>query len=221
MVLKVVNYLPISFITMEMQLNAGLNESVLMSLRTICKEGGFFRLYRGMTAEIIGMVPKSSAMYSSQELARRQLTTWFPAPEKDSVSHQAFIAYFAGLFSGIPESTVVTPFQVVKVRLQTKEYVGQYNNTFDCFQKIIRQEGIATLTTGYVPTLWRNCVWNSVYFGTMQLLKSVSPKVETFLPTTYYKTEEEKERMLYGMEKVQTLVTGFCGAAVSMLLLMW
>lgn len=194
------------------QLNAGLNETVFKSLSSIVREGGFFRLYRGMSAEILGMIPKSSAMYGSYEIARRQMNVWFPSPNEETVGHEALVSFGAGLFSGIPESTVVTPFQVVKVRLQTKEYTGQYKNTLDCFLKVFRQEGIATFATGYVPTLWRNCVWNSIYFGTMAWLKSVSPKVDTFLKPTYYKTIEEKERLLYSLEKVQTLVTGFCGA---------
>ncbi len=71
----------------------------------------------------------------------------------------------------------MTPFQVIKVRLQSKELLGRYKNSFDCFARILREEGgPRALTTGLGPTCWRNCVWNGVYFGLMHRLKDWLPK---------------------------------------------
>lgn len=36
--------------------------------------------------------------------------------------------------------------------------------------QVVRQEGLLALGTGLGPTLWRNCVWNSLYYGTMHTL---------------------------------------------------
>lgn len=54
--------------------------------------------------------------------------------------------------------TRVTPFQVVKVRMQAKEHLGRYTSSADCFIKVLRQEGPLALATGMGPTCWRNCV---------------------------------------------------------------
>lgn len=194
------------------QLNPGHNASVSQTMRLIYQEGGFLRFYRGMTAEIVGIMPKSSGMYASYELVRRYLT------EDDSVGRRmvhslcegdrartVMSSFFAGLFSGIPESLIVTPTQVVKVRLQSKDYLGRYKNTVDCFRQIVRDEGVLALTGGLVPTFFRNCVWNSIYFATMPLLKSIVPDPKDIL-------SNPTPRNLYVADKGLTLVTGFFGA---------
>ena len=48
---------------------------------------------------------------------------------------------------------------------------------------------------GLGPTIWRNSVWNTVYFGTMHKLKTYIPKSESKLG-----------------ESLITLTTGFVGA---------
>ena len=85
------------------------------------------------------------------------------------------VASMAGLMSGVPEAIIVTPFQVVKVRMQAKEYLSKYSSPTDCLSQTLRSEGPRALYIGLVPTLFRNCVWNTVYFGTMHWLKSVLP----------------------------------------------
>lgn len=99
--------------------------SVASSLQAIHAEGGFRRFYRGVGPEFAGMVPKSAAMYSSYDGARQLLLAH---TSLDEVA--ASVA--AGAASGPFEAAVVQPFQVVKVRMQTKEYVGRYAGSLDC-----------------------------------------------------------------------------------------
>ena len=125
-------------------------QSVASSLRAIHAEGGFFRFYRGALPEFAGMVPKSAAMYSSYEGARQLLLAHTSLDEVAA-------SFAAGAASGPFEAAVVQPFQVlcrrtsrglletsawtcpppvpsqvVKVRMQTKEYVGRYAGSLDC-----------------------------------------------------------------------------------------
>jgi solute carrier family 25 2-oxodicarboxylate transporter 21 len=65
---------------------------------------------------------------------------------------------------------------VVKVRLQAREHLGRYANSFDCVRQLLRDEGVKAFTTGLGPTCWRNCVWNTVYFGLMHGIKDSLPK---------------------------------------------
>ena len=46
-----------------------------------------------------------------------------------------------------------------------KEHLGRYLNTWDCLGQVVRDEGLGALTTGLAPTLFRNCIWNSIYYG--------------------------------------------------------
>ena len=131
-------------------------------------------------------------MYASYELARLNIISSGILGHNDST----LISGISGLISGVPEALIVTPTQVVKVRLQAKEHLGKYRNSLDCLFKVVQQEGILALTIGLGPTLFRNCVWNSVYFGSMYWLKDQLPK-------------REKGSLL---DHLQTLSTGFVGA---------
>jgi solute carrier family 25 2-oxodicarboxylate transporter 21 len=171
------------------QLNHSSNENVYNSLKCLYKEGGLLRFYRGMGAEVLGIIPKSSGMYASYELVKRKCDK-IPGLENSSLS-----AYMGGFASGIPESLIVTPTQVIKVRLQAKEHLGRYTGLMDCVSTTLRTEGLLAFYTGLSPTLYRNCIWNTVYFGTMHWLKQKLPT-----PSSKF------------IDVMQTLLTGFSGA---------
>jgi len=127
------------------------------------------RLYRGLLPELAGMAPTRSAMYGSNEMAKR-----FLLRENDG-KDTAIISGVAGAFSGMAEAIVTTPFQVVKVRLLSKEHLGRYQNSFDCVVKVLRDEGLVAFTTGLSATIFRNSVWNGVYFTTIKCIKDAFP----------------------------------------------
>lgn len=76
-----------------------------------------------------------------------------------------FFIFFLPFFSssGI---TVASPTDVVKVRLQAEGRLPEgtprrYNGAIDAYKKIVQQEGVIGLWTGYGPNLARNCVVNA------------------------------------------------------------
>ena len=135
--------------------------NVLVALSGLVNEGGVFRLYRGVLPELIAMTPKSSAMYATYEAMLRAIR---PSLGDDPRAHA-----IAGFIAGTPEALAVTPFQVVKVRLQAKEHLKLYSGTFDCVRRILATEGASALATGLHVTTWRNGIWNAVYFSLMSL----------------------------------------------------
>jgi len=70
-----------------------------------------------------------------------------------------FYRFGLGVISGGVGATCVYPIDLVKTRLQnqrsTGSYVGElmYRNSFDCFFKVIRHEGIRGLYRGLIPQL--------------------------------------------------------------------
>lgn len=164
---------PLDMVKTRFQLNTGQNTSIVRAIRDVVKEGGVMRLYRGMLPEAIGMVPKSSGMYATYESVRRNLTA------RNGGETTMAIAASAGTASGLAEAVIVTPFQVVKVRLQAKEHLGRYSSPTDCIAKTMREEGLAGFTRGLGPTCWRNGVWNTVYFGLMFRFKQLLPTPKT------------------------------------------
>lgn len=183
---------PFDMVKTRHHLNASKNESVYRSLVNLYKEGGVPRFYRGMTAELVGIVPKSSGMYAVYEIAKRKLD------QIDGLRNTSVAASIAGFISGVPEALIVTPTQIVKVRLQAREHLGRYSGPVDCISTLVREEGIRAFYTGLAPTLFRNCVFNTVYFGAMHWMKKQMPKASS-----------------HGWDLCQTLVSGFSGAVLA------
>ena len=71
------------------------------------------------------------------------------------------LSVLSGASAGATESFVVVPFELVKIRLQDRAQAGKYNGMVDCFQKIVRQEGILALYNGLEATIARHVTWNA------------------------------------------------------------
>mmetsp|Transcript_69254 Transcript_69254/g.150727 ORF Transcript_69254/g.150727 Transcript_69254/m.150727 type:complete len:315 (+) Transcript_69254:71-1015(+) len=171
--LEVLAVQPLDAVKTRFQLQAGSNPSVLRGLVELVREGGILRLYRGMMPEVVSTVPGRTAMYNSYGLVLRH-----PASEGLCRSPLGGTRELvAGLCSGVPEALVMTPLQLVKVRLQAKEYVGRYRNGWDCVLTILRQEGPRAFLIGLESTVYRNCIWNAAYFWSQSRLRKHSAPV--------------------------------------------
>lgn len=187
---------PFDMIKTRHQLNTNSNPSILATLQELLKEGGIPRLYRGMLAELVGMVPKTSAMYSTYEISRRYLA------EDLGYGETTLVCTASGFIASFPEAIIVTPSQVVKVRLQAKEHLGRFRGPLHCLTETFLLEGPRALFTGLGPTLWRNCIWNSVYFGTMHIVKQ---NMKVLVGSDSSQIFQLRETLL-------TFGSGFCGA---------
>jgi hypothetical protein len=54
----------------------------------------------------------------------------------------------------------------------SREHLSLYRNSWDCCLAVLHREGIAGFATGLGPTLWRNVVWNGLYYGTMERIQA-------------------------------------------------
>jgi solute carrier family 25 2-oxodicarboxylate transporter 21 len=195
-VVEAITIQPLEFIKVRFQLNTGANGSILRGVRDVIAEGGFFRLYRGLLPELTGMFPTRSAMYASNEMAKRVLLN-----SQERTEETALIAGTAGFMSGIAEAVVANPFQIIKVRLNSKQHLGRYKNSFDCVKTVLREEGIVAFAIGLQSTMLRNSIWNGVYFTTMFCIKErqfLSGKDQSKLQST-----------------LSSLLTGFLGGVTA------
>lgn len=65
-------------------------------------------------------------------------------------------AYITGFLSGIVEALSFSPFQVIKVRLQTTALNTIYKNSHACLKHIYKTEGILFFTIGLKATMIKN-----------------------------------------------------------------
>jgi solute carrier family 25 2-oxodicarboxylate transporter 21 len=157
----------------RLQLLEGSNQRLVPAVKSVFREGGFLRFYRGVLPELVGSFPTSSVMLATAEIAKRQMTIW-----NGGVCNTG-IAFCSGIFSGYSESFVTTPFQVIKVRMQAKEHLGRYTDSLQCCRSLLVTEGPLSLFIGLGPSFWRNCSWNSVYFACLYKIKTLLPATKS------------------------------------------
>lgn len=156
-VLEILAMYPLDLVKTQAQLST-TKQSMLQTLRGVVAENGYAGLYRGIISPILAEAPKRAVKFSTNETYKN----WLKTPEGKLPSERAFIA---GALAGATEMFFNCPFEIVKVRMQAKENKALYKNTMDCAVKLVKQEGLIGLYRGGEPQLWRNAIWNGVYFG--------------------------------------------------------
>ncbi|KAG0272206.1 hypothetical protein BGZ95_012053 [Linnemannia exigua] len=91
----------------------------------------------------------------------------------------ALQAGFVGSMAGATEAIMVTPFELVKVRLQDRSSLKLYTGTIDCIRKVASQEGVLTFYHGLEATIWRHSTWSGMYFMTIQGFRTAFPERST------------------------------------------
>lgn len=148
---------PIDQVKTQFHINSsGHNGTVLAALRSQAKASGVGTLYRGVAASCAK--PQALCMYTGNEWAKRLVAG--PSGELSNAS-----AYVAGALTGYVESASVTPFEVVKVRMQSLDHLGRYTSSLHCLRMVVREEGAMALYTGFWASCWRNCTFNGVMMG--------------------------------------------------------
>ena len=97
----------------------------------------------------------------STSLLKSHANWIFQSPEDRGVLIQILESAYRfalGSIAGACGATAVYPIDLVKTRMQnqrTGAYIGElmYRNSWDCFKKVIRHEGVTGLYRGLVPQL--------------------------------------------------------------------
>jgi len=87
------------------------------------------------------------------------------------------VAIATGCAAGATESVVVTPFELVKIRLQDK--ASTYKGPMDVVRQTVRMAGPLGLYSGMEATFWRHVWWNGGYFGSIFQIRSLLPKAQS------------------------------------------
>ena len=85
----------------------------------------------------------------------------------------------SGSFAGLVNTIVVTPVELIKIKLQFQSHdknLGQtikYNGTLDCIFKTVSEEGTKGLFKGFVSTVYREIPGCASQFGFFELSKAL------------------------------------------------
>ncbi|KHN35464.1 mitochondrial succinate-fumarate transporter 1-like isoform X1 [Glycine soja] len=155
---------PIDVIKTRLQLDrSGNYKGILHCGATISRTEGVRALWKGLTPFATHLTLKYSLRMGSNAV----LQSAFKDPETGKVSgHGRFLSGFG---AGVLEAVIiVTPFEVVKIRLQQQRGLSpellKYKGPVNCARMIIREEGFCGLWAGVAPTVMRNGTNQSAMF---------------------------------------------------------
>ncbi|KAF8828736.1 succinate/fumarate mitochondrial transporter [Lentinula edodes] len=137
-------------------------------------------LYKGLGAVLSGIVPKMSIRFASFEAYKTALAD----PETGNTSMGNI--FIAGLGAGTTEAVaVVTPMEVVKIRLQAQQHsladpleTPRYRNAGHAVYTIVREEGFSTLYRGVSLTALRQATNQGANFTVYQEAKKFAQRLQ-------------------------------------------
>ncbi|CAH0677877.1 unnamed protein product [Spodoptera exigua] len=113
--------------------------------KKLYSERGFFGFYRGMRATMLRDIGFSAIYFPMFAI----ISKWGQRPE--DITPPFWWSFVSGYIAGSTSAVAVTPFDVIKTRMQTiTKGTGerQYSGVVDCVTSTVRNEGITALFKG-------------------------------------------------------------------------
>ncbi|TFY65325.1 hypothetical protein EVJ58_g2050 [Rhodofomes roseus] len=170
---EILTFYPLDVVKTRMQLETGKSQHGLVgSFRTIIREEGFGRLYRGLVPPLLLEAPKRATKFAANDFWGK---TYLKVSGESKMTQS--LSILTGCSAGATESVVVVPFELVKIRLQDK--LSTYSGPMDVVRKVIAKDGVLGLYSGMEATFWRHFWWNGGYFGCIFQVRQLLPEPET------------------------------------------
>lgn len=171
-VAEILTFYPLDVVKTRMQLETGKAKHGLAgTFKSILKEEGVGRLYRGLVPPLLLEAPKRAVKFAANDFWGN---TYLNLAGESKMNQQ--LSILTGCSAGASESFVVVPFELVKIKLQDKK--STFAGPVDVLRQVVRKEGLLGLYTGMEATFWRHLWWNGGYFGCIYQVRSLLPKPE-------------------------------------------
>jgi len=155
---------PLDIAKTQLQMDTvGKYTGLFNALKVINNEGGMSALYRGLPANIIGIMPEKTIKLAGNDFFRGLFKVDDP-----SVYPNGNIALegLAGGSAGLCQIIITTPMEITKIRMQM--YVpkpGEQVNQMKILGDMVKELGIRGMYTGTVATGMRDVPFSIVYFS--------------------------------------------------------
>mmetsp|Transcript_7976 Transcript_7976/g.16590 ORF Transcript_7976/g.16590 Transcript_7976/m.16590 type:complete len:288 (+) Transcript_7976:132-995(+) len=151
-----------------------LNMPFLTGLKHIIKTEGFGGVYQGAIATAMKQGSNSGLRFTWFNEYKRRVTN------DGEIPLTPIMGLFGGMSAGCFSTLGNNPFDVVKTRMQGTQ-ASRYKNTFDCFQLILRNEGVGAFYAGVVPRLGRVVPGQGIIFMSFESIQSsIESKFDIF-----------------------------------------
>eukprot|EP01127_Copromyxa_protea_P003519 TRINITY_DN13336_c0_g1_i1.p1 TRINITY_DN13336_c0_g1~~TRINITY_DN13336_c0_g1_i1.p1 ORF type:complete len:309 (-),score=84.65 TRINITY_DN13336_c0_g1_i1:25-855(-) len=182
-VIEAISLQPLDVVKTRLQLS---QTSLPVLVKEMALVEGPKSFYKGLSPFVTHLVTKYSVRFYFNEFYRGLL-----ADENGKVSQIGGL--LAGTGSGITEAVlIVTPFEVIKTRLQQQKGTDKsklkYQGPVHTAQTIIKEEGVAALWKGNVPTMLRQGINQLFLFGVYDNLKKAVYGLDRDAPINSYQS---------------------------------
>ncbi|KAF8935275.1 mitochondrial carrier domain-containing protein [Dissophora ornata] len=135
------------------------------------KADGFRGLYRGMATPLVGVTPIFAVSFWGYDMGKK--IVYAATPGRASTELTISELAFAGFFSAVPTTLLMSPSERVKVILQTQGSGANklYNGPVDVVRALYKEGGIASIFRGTTATLLRDGPGSAAYFVAYELVK--------------------------------------------------
>lgn len=171
---------PLDLVKVRLQAGVHQYNSMAHAIRSIIRTDGPSGLYRGMTAPLLGVTPIFAVSFWSYALGQQIARHWSSGPSSNSPLSLGQIA-FAGGFSALPTTILMTPFERIKVILQVQDAANpsgsgvKYRGPAHLVSSLIKRDGVfqtvKNLYRGTVATILRDSPGSVAYFTVYEVLK--------------------------------------------------
>jgi len=170
---EILTFYPLDVVKTRMQLETGKKQNGLVgTLRSIIRQEGLGRLYRGLVPPLLLEAPKRAVKFAANDFWGKTFMDLYGEPKMTQN-----ISILTGCSAGATESFVVVPFELVKIKLQDK--TSTFKGPMDVVKQVIRKDGLLGLYAGMESTFWRHVYWNGGYFGCIYQVKALLPKPDS------------------------------------------
>jgi solute carrier family 25 carnitine/acylcarnitine transporter 20/29 len=159
------------FDTIKSRIQAGVATSITSCVRDTYAKEGFRGFYKGVLPPMAVCGVYNATLFSANQAARNLVRPKDAAPGSDlSLPRVALAGICAAPFA----VAVVTPVEVIKVRLQLQTKSGaqaEYAGVLDCIRKTVQREGVLALYNGYLTLVASRVIGLPFYFIGFELTK--------------------------------------------------
>lgn len=124
-------------------------------------------LYKGIQSPIIGSTILNSFAFGTYGEMKSLTKTYTGATELKYYHY-----FIAGGLSGIANSFISSPFEIVKIRMQLDNVTRrQFSNTMQCLKFVVQNFGVRGLYLGFGTNVVREFLFCSTYFAVYETMK--------------------------------------------------
>lgn len=154
---------PTDVVKTQMQANRSEPLKMMKVARKVWNNGGTVAMWRGWQPNVARCFVGNACEIGCYDEFKAQL-------KKAGVPDGPFAHFGASGGAGCVSAVFSAPLDIVKTRLMAQaggtntEVKMRYKGVVDCFLRMSREEGVASLYKGFTPLAFRKVAWTIVYF---------------------------------------------------------